>query len=174
MVKTTLFMFVLSFLLVFGCSKGKEESSAKKTQTETTKTSQDVGKKVEEAASEVGEAVKKKTAEVTEAAKEKTEEAATAVKEMAEDVTGPDGEKIFKSKGCAGCHQPENDTVGPSLKKISQVYKEKNGDLVKFLKGEEESIVTPEKAGMMKPLLNPIHSLSDEEFEALADYILQH
>ncbi|HIQ49523.1 MAG TPA: c-type cytochrome, partial [Aquifex aeolicus] len=31
-----------------------------------------------------------------------------------------DGKAIFQSKGCASCHQPAVDTVGPSLKKIAQ------------------------------------------------------
>lgn len=191
MVKTKLFLLILAFVLVLGCGKGKEGSEEPKktedtTQKETTmeqpaekaemsseSKTEKATAKVEEAASTVGEAVKEKTTEMTEAVKETAEEAATAVKEAVQGESGPDGAQLFQSKGCAGCHKGNADTVGPSLQTITKVYQEKNGDLVQFLKGEAESIVDPAKSSMMKPLLNPLKSLSDEELQALADYILQ-
>lgn len=85
-----------------------------------------------------------------------------------------DGGSIFTSKGCANCHKPAADTVGPSLKKIAQAYKGKKGDLVKFLKGEGKPHVDPAKFMMMKPQLNQLKGLSQADLEALADFILSH
>ena len=84
-----------------------------------------------------------------------------------------DGEKIFKSKGCASCHQPAADTVGPSLKKIAQAYAGKEDQLVKFLKGQAPAIVDPAKAAIMKAQLTAIKGLSDAELKALAQYMLK-
>ncbi len=84
-----------------------------------------------------------------------------------------DGEKIFKSKGCASCHQPNIDTVGPSLKKIAQAYAGKKDQLVKFLKGQAPAIVDPAKFAIMKAQLTTLKGLSDKELEALADYMLK-
>jgi cytochrome c len=85
-----------------------------------------------------------------------------------------DGAAIFKSKGCASCHQPTNDTVGPSLKKIAVAYAGKKEELVKFLKGEAKAIVDPAKEAIMRPQLTMIKNLPKEQLEALADFILQH
>ncbi len=85
-----------------------------------------------------------------------------------------DGAAIFKSKGCASCHQPNADTVGPSLKKIAKAYAGKKDQLVKFLKGQAPAIVDPAKAAIMKAQLTTIKGLSDDQLSALADYILKH
>ncbi|WP_457643401.1 c-type cytochrome [Persephonella sp.] len=102
---------------------------------------------------------------------------ATAVLGLAVAVSGAfaaDGEAIFKSKGCASCHQANVDTVGPSLKKIAQAYKGKEADMIKFLKGEAPAIVDPAKFGIMKAQLNNIKGLSEEELKALAEFVLKH
>ncbi len=85
-----------------------------------------------------------------------------------------DGGALFKSKGCASCHQASVDTVGPSLKKIAQAYKGKEDHLIKFLKGQEKPIVDPPKFGIMKPQLNTTKNMSDDELKALAEFILKH
>ncbi len=85
-----------------------------------------------------------------------------------------DGAAIFKSKGCASCHQPNADTVGPSLKKIAQAYAGKKDQLVKFLKGQANPIVDPAKAAIMKAQLTMVKSLPDDQLNALADFILKH
>ncbi len=86
--------------------------------------------------------------------------------------TNISGEDIFKSKGCTVCHHPEIDTTGPALKKISKFYKGKREKLIQFLKGEGDPIVDPAKFTIMKPQINITKSLSDEELNALVDYIL--
>jgi len=85
-----------------------------------------------------------------------------------------DGEKIFKSKGCASCHQPTADTVGPSLKKIAQAYAGKKDQLIKFLKGQAPAIVDPKKEAIMRAQLSMIKNLPDDQLEALADFMLKH
>ncbi len=87
-------------------------------------------------------------------------------------VFAADGAAIFKAKGCASCHQPNADTVGPALKKMAQAYSGKKDQLIKFLKGQADPIVDPAKFAIMKPQLTLIKNLSDEELSALADYIL--
>ncbi len=89
-------------------------------------------------------------------------------------VFAADGAAIFKSKGCASCHQPNADTVGPSLKKIAQAYAGKKADLVKFFKGQGKAIVDPGKAAIMRAQLTMIKNLPQDQLEALADYILNH
>ncbi|NPB07691.1 MAG: c-type cytochrome [Aquificae bacterium] len=84
-----------------------------------------------------------------------------------------DGKAIFQSKGCASCHQPTADTVGPSLKKIAQAYGSVD-QLVKYLKGEAQPIVDPAKAAIMNPQLAQLKGLSDAELKALAEFILSH
>jgi len=84
-----------------------------------------------------------------------------------------DGKAIFQQKGCASCHQPTADTVGPSLKKIAQAYGSVD-QLVKYLKGEAQPIVDPAKAAIMNPQLAQLKGLSDAELKALAEYIMSY
>ena len=85
-----------------------------------------------------------------------------------------DGAAIFKSKGCASCHQPNADTVGPSLKKLAKAYDGKKDQLVKFLKGQADPIVDPAKAAIMKAQLTTVKGLPEDQISALADFILSH
>jgi len=91
----------------------------------------------------------------------------------------PNGKNIFNSKGCAACHQPNSDVVGPSLKQIASVYKGNLGELIKFLKGEgSPKLSTGKFAGqyetIMKPQLNQIKSLTPKELKDLAEFILSN
>ncbi len=84
------------------------------------------------------------------------------------------GQQIFQSKGCAGCHNPTVDTVGPSLKKIAQAYAGHKDELIKFLKGQGKAKVDPAKFAIMMPQLNATKALPQDQLEALADFILSH
>ena len=111
----------------------------------------------------------------TEAETTKEEKVATVeTKSVKKEEKKADGQAIFQSKGCAACHQAAVDTVGPSLKKIAQAYAGKKDQLIAFLKGKHEAIVDPAKFGIMQPQLNTTKVLSDEELNALADFILKH
>ncbi len=84
------------------------------------------------------------------------------------------GQQVFQSHGCAACHNPNVDTVGPSLKKIAQTYKGKKADLIKFLKGQGKPHVDPAKFAIMRPQLNTTKALPQDQLEALANFILSH
>ena len=85
------------------------------------------------------------------------------------------GAEIFAGKGaCIACHKPDVKLVGPSLQDIARIYKEKNGDMVTFLKGEAEPIVDPTQYALMKPNLVITKTFSDEELKALEAYVNSH
>lgn len=86
-----------------------------------------------------------------------------------------DGEAIFKSQGCTSCHRPDKSTkVNPSLAEIAQSYQDKTDQLVRYLNGDADAIVKPEKAAMMKRYVERTKNLTDSERKSLADYIMSH
>ena len=85
-----------------------------------------------------------------------------------------EGEAIFKSLGCISCHKKESTSkVNPSLTEISQAYQGKEEQLIKYLKGESEPIVRPEKASLMKRKIEKTKSLSDADLKALAGFLVR-
>jgi cytochrome c len=85
------------------------------------------------------------------------------------------GAEIFAGKGaCVNCHKPDVKLVGPSLQDIAKIYKEKNGDMVTFLKGEGEPIVDPTQYAVMKANFPVTKTFSDEELKALEAYVYSH
>jgi cytochrome c len=84
------------------------------------------------------------------------------------------GEKLFTEKTCASCHQPDTKTIGPSIKEINNVYKEKNGNVILFLKGRSEAIVDtdPAQVAIMKANLDGfVKDLTPQEIAAIAIYM---
>jgi cytochrome c551/c552 len=90
------------------------------------------------------------------------------------DTAGADeGETIFKSQGCIVCHKKESSSkVNPSLTEIQTAYQGKPEQLIKFLNGESEAVVRPQKASIMKRYIKRTKALSNAERKALAEYIL--
>jgi len=85
------------------------------------------------------------------------------------------GKEIFHGKGaCVACHKPDVKLVGPSLQDIARIYKEKNGDMVSFLKGEGEALVDPTQYQIMKPNFALLKTFSEEELKALEAYMYSH
>jgi len=85
-----------------------------------------------------------------------------------------EGEAIFKSQGCISCHKKESTSkVNPSLTEISQAYQGKEEQLIKYLKGESEPIVRPEKADLMKRQIEKTKKLPDADLKALAGYLVR-
>jgi cytochrome c len=85
-----------------------------------------------------------------------------------------EGEIVFKSQGCTSCHKKEiTSKVNPSLAEISQADQGKEEQLIKYLQGESEAIVRPEKANLMKRHIEKTKKLSDVDRKALADYRLR-
>ena len=80
-------------------------------------------------------------------------------------------EKIDPANKCTVCHHATNPGVGPSYSEVAKVYKEKGGNLIKFMKGEAEAIVLPERFSEMQANLEVTKKLSGDELAALAGYI---
>lgn len=82
------------------------------------------------------------------------------------------GKEIFEGKGnCVACHQPDQKIVGPTIGQIAKVYKEKGGDIVAFLKEQNDPIVDPEQYSVMKTNFALTKAMSDTELQALESYI---
>jgi len=85
------------------------------------------------------------------------------------------GKEIFEGKGnCVACHQADQKVIGPSLQEIAKIYKDKNGNIVNFLKGESEAIVDPEQFPVMQANLAITKTFTDEELKAVEAYINSH
>ena len=82
------------------------------------------------------------------------------------------GKEIFEGRGnCIACHLIDKKLIGPSLQDIAKIYKEKNGNIVAFLKQEAEPIVDPSQYEVMKTNFAITEEMSDEELKALEVYI---
>lgn len=100
----------------------------------------------------------------------KTEESVTYESEVNDPVAK--GEALFNDKGmCFSCHKPDQKIIAPSIQNIAQIYKDKNGDMVKFLKGHAEPIVDPSQYAVMKTNFAITKNMSDEELKALEAYM---
>lgn len=116
-----------------------------------------------------GETKKEEVKKEVESVKEEPKEAAAS----ADDLLAM-GEKLFTDKTCVSCHQLDAKIVGPSIKDIVKVYEDKNGDIVEFLKGNQEAIVDtdPGQVAIMKANLDGfVKDLKEEELKALAAYM---
>ncbi|MFM9825850.1 c-type cytochrome [Flavobacterium sp.] len=81
------------------------------------------------------------------------------------------GTEIFEGKGaCITCHKANEKQVGPSVYEIAKIYKDKNGDMISFLKGEAEPLVDPSQYDVMKVNLQLTKTFSYEELKALEAY----
>ncbi|EIA09905.1 c-type cytochrome [Flavobacterium frigoris] len=99
---------------------------------------------------------------------------AAASEGMQAEVQTPEklGETIFQGKGnCVSCHQVDKKLIGPSVQDIAKIYKDKNADIVTFLKGEGEPIVDPAQYEIMKANFVITKAMSDEELKGLEAYI---
>ncbi len=82
------------------------------------------------------------------------------------------GKEIFEGKGtCATCHKLDIKLVGPSIQDIAEIYKEKNANMITFLKGEGEPIVDPSQYEVMKANFALTKTFSEEELQSLEQYI---
>ena len=85
------------------------------------------------------------------------------------------GKQIFEGPGnCTSCHQADQKVIGPSIKEIAKIYKDKKGDMVTFLKGNAEPIIDPSQFAVMKTNLPITQAMSDDELKAIETYIYSH
>jgi len=82
------------------------------------------------------------------------------------------GKEIFEGKGnCTACHQVDQKIIGPSIQEIAKMYKDKNADIITFLKGNAEPIVDPSQFDVMKTNFPVTKAMSEEELKAIETYI---
>lgn len=82
------------------------------------------------------------------------------------------GEALFTAKTCTTCHKADTKLVGPSLQTIAKTYADKNGDMLKFFKGESKAIVDPAMAAIMDANVQTITKpMKEEDLKALVAYI---
>lgn len=82
------------------------------------------------------------------------------------------GKEIFQGKGnCVACHQVDQKLIGPSLQDIAKIYKEKNGNIVAFLKEDAPPLVDPSQYEVMKTNFAITKKMSDKELKALEAYM---
>lgn len=85
------------------------------------------------------------------------------------------GKEIFEGKGnCVACHQVDQKVIGPSIQDIAKIYKDKNGNIVNFLKGESEAIVDPAQFPVMQANLAITKTFTEEELKAVEAYMNSH
>lgn len=81
------------------------------------------------------------------------------------------GKIIFEGKGnCTSCHNVDSKLIGPSLQDIAKMYKEKNGNIISFLKGESEAIVDPSQYEVMAANLALTKNFTAIELQAIEAY----
>ena len=85
------------------------------------------------------------------------------------------GNRLFSEKTCITCHDVNQKKIGPSVKEIMAIYKEKDGDIVAFLKGKAQPIVdtTASQVAIMQANIDGfLKGISDEELNTIATYML--
>lgn len=85
------------------------------------------------------------------------------------------GNRLFSEKTCITCHDVNRFKKGPSVKEIMAVYKEKDGDIVAFLKGMSQPLVdtTASQVAIMQENIDGfLKDISDEELNSLATYMM--
>lgn len=82
------------------------------------------------------------------------------------------GATLFEGVGkCVTCHKPDVKLVGPSLQDIAKKYKEQKASIATFLNGGHDPIVDPTQFEVMKANFVVTKAMTDEERQALEQYI---
>jgi len=85
------------------------------------------------------------------------------------------GQEIFDGRGmCYSCHKPEQKVIGPSIKEIAQIYKDKNADIKLFLQEKSGPIVDVKQYPVMKTNLTITKTFSEAELKAVEAYFYSH
>ncbi|CAM3760815.1 c-type cytochrome [Flavobacterium cucumis] len=83
------------------------------------------------------------------------------------------GRELFEGKGtCTACHKPDVKVVGPSIKEITKIYKEKGASIASFINGEGEPIVDASQYEIMKANFVITKAMTSEERRALEIYMM--
>ena len=83
------------------------------------------------------------------------------------------GKELFEGKGmCATCHKADIKTVGPSIKDIAKIYKEKGASIAEFINDKGEPLVDPSQYEIMKANFVITKTMSADERKALEIYMM--
>ena len=83
------------------------------------------------------------------------------------------GQELFEGKGtCTACHKPDTKVIGPSIKEIAKIYKEKSASIAAFINEEGEPIVDPSQYETMKTNFAITKAIAAEERKALEIYMM--
>ncbi len=83
------------------------------------------------------------------------------------------GQELFEGKGtCTACHKPDIKVIGPSIKEIAKIYKEKGASIAAFINEEGEPIVDPTQYETMKTNFAITKAMTAEERKALEVYMM--
>ncbi len=83
------------------------------------------------------------------------------------------GAELFYGKGtCVTCHKENEKSVGPSIKEIAGIYKEKGASIAAFINEESEAIVDPAQYEVMKANFTITKAMTQEERNALQAYMM--
>lgn len=83
------------------------------------------------------------------------------------------GQELFEGKGtCTACHKPDTKVIGPAIKDIAKIYKEKGASIAGFINEESEPIVDPSQYETMKTNFAITKAMTAEERKALEVYMM--
>ena len=83
------------------------------------------------------------------------------------------GQELFEGKGtCTACHKPDAKVIGPSIKEIAKIYKEKGASIAAFINEEVEPIVDPSQYDTIKTNFAITKAMTAEERKALEVYMM--
>ena len=83
------------------------------------------------------------------------------------------GQELFEGKGtCTACHKPDTKVIGPAIKDIAKIYKEKGASIAAFINEEGEPIVDPSQYETMKTNFAITKAMTAEERKALDVYMM--
>lgn len=83
------------------------------------------------------------------------------------------GQQIFEGKGtCTTCHKADVKVVGPAIKDIAKIYKDKNASIASFINGEGKPLVDPSQYEIMKANFAITKAMSADDRKALEAYMM--
>jgi len=83
------------------------------------------------------------------------------------------GQELFEGKGtCATCHKADIKVIGPSIKNIAKIYKEKGASIASFINGKGEPLVDASQYEIMKTNFVITKAMSSEDRKALEVYMM--
>ena len=84
------------------------------------------------------------------------------------------GQELFEGKGmCVACHKSNVKVIGPSIKDIVKIYKEKGASIAAFINDESKPIVYPSQYEIMKANFTITKAMSAEDRKAIEIYMMR-